>query len=308
VTAVQFGLFIPAELRAGRDSATYTADLTRFLTVAAGAFESAWIIDHLQFEDTAVLEGFTTLAYMAALHPQLRFGHAVLCQSFRNPALLAKMGATLQWLSGGRFILGLGAGWNEEEYRAYGYDFPPAAVRVGQLEETLRIITALWTQEQVTFAGAYYQVSGAICQPRPQPLPPLSLGASRPRMLRLAATYANEWDVSSTHIERYEVLAGAFERACVEVGRDPSAVGRSWSGGCACAPTQREAEALAGDRFGADLAAEDFGFVGTPEQIVEQMRPFIALGVRRFKLDCVDFPRVRGLDLLINEVFPVLTG
>jgi alkanesulfonate monooxygenase SsuD/methylene tetrahydromethanopterin reductase-like flavin-dependent oxidoreductase (luciferase family) len=160
----------------------------------------------------------------------------------------------------------------------------------------------------VTFAGAYYQVSGAICQPRPQPVPPLSLGASRPRMLRLAATYADEWDVSSTHIKRYEVLAGAFERACVEVGRDPSAVGRSWSGGCACAPTQREAELLAGDRFGADPAAEDFGFVGTPEQIVEQMRPFIALGVRRFKLDCVDFPRVRGLDLLINEVLPVLNG
>jgi alkanesulfonate monooxygenase SsuD/methylene tetrahydromethanopterin reductase-like flavin-dependent oxidoreductase (luciferase family) len=127
-------------------------------------------------------------------------------------------------------------------------------------------------------------------------------------MLRLAATYADEWDVSSTHIERYEVLVGAFERACVEVGRDPSAVGRAWSGGCACASTQREAELLAGGRFGADPAAEDFGFVGTPEQIVEQMRPFIALGVRRFKLDCVDFPRVRGLDLLINEVLPVFNG
>jgi alkanesulfonate monooxygenase SsuD/methylene tetrahydromethanopterin reductase-like flavin-dependent oxidoreductase (luciferase family) len=308
MASVQFGLFMPAELRDGRGTATYPADLSRFLTVAAGHFDSAWIVDHLQIADTDVLEGFTTLAYTAALHPQFRFGHAVLCQSFRNPALLAKMGATLQLLSGGRFILGLGAGWNEEEYRAYGYDFPPAAVRVGQLEEALHIITALWTQEQVTFAGAYYQVSGAICQPRPQPLPPLSLGASRPRMLRLAATYADEWDVSSTHIERYEVLVGAFERACVEVGRDPSAVGRAWSGGCACASTQREAELLAGGRFGADPAAEDFGFVGTPEQIVEQMRPFIALGVRRFKLDCVDFPRVRGLDLLINEVLPVFNG
>jgi alkanesulfonate monooxygenase SsuD/methylene tetrahydromethanopterin reductase-like flavin-dependent oxidoreductase (luciferase family) len=306
MSALQFGLFMPAELRAGRGSATYTADLNRFLTVAAGAFDSAWIIDHLQFEDTAVLEGFTTLAYMTALHPQLHFGHAVLCQSFRNPALLAKMGATMQWLSGGRFILGLGAGWNEEEYRAYGYDFPSARVRVDQLEETLGIITALWTTGRATFEGAHYRVIGAVCEPRPQPIPPISLGASGPRMLRLAATYATEWDASSPSMARYEILTGAFERACAEVGRDPSTVVRSWSGGCACAPTQAEAEALADDLFSADPDAEDFGFVGTPEQIVEQMRRFIALGVQRFKLDCVDFPRVRGLDLLINEVLPVL--
>jgi alkanesulfonate monooxygenase SsuD/methylene tetrahydromethanopterin reductase-like flavin-dependent oxidoreductase (luciferase family) len=305
MAAVQFGLFMPAEWRAGRGAAS-TADLNRFLAVAAGAFDSAWIVDHLQFGDTAVLEGFTTLAYMAALHPQLRFGHAVVCQSFRNPALLAKMGATVQWLSGGRFILGLGAGWNEEEYRAYGYDFPPAAVRVAQLEETLRIITSLWTQGQATFEGAHYRVIGAKCEPRPQPIPPISLGATRPRMLRLAATYAAEWDVSSTNIERYEHLAGAFARACGEVGRDASTVERSWSGGCACAPTRAEAEALSGDLFSADPAAGDYGFVGTPEQIVEQMRLFMDLGVQRFKLDCVDFPRVRGLDLLIHEVLPAL--
>jgi alkanesulfonate monooxygenase SsuD/methylene tetrahydromethanopterin reductase-like flavin-dependent oxidoreductase (luciferase family) len=305
---VHFGLFLPAELRDVGRRATYVTELNRFLAVAAGHFDSAWIVDHLQFGNTDVLEGFTLLSYMAALHPRLAFGHAVLCQSLRNPALLAKMGATLQLLTGGRFILGLGAGWNEEEYRAYGYDFPPAAVRVGQLDEALHIIMALWTQGQATFEGTHYRVSGAVCEPQPEPPPPISLGATRPRMLRLAARYADEWDVSSTNIERYEILAGVFERACAEVGRDPSAVGRSWSGGCACAPTQAAAEALAGDRFSADPAAEDFGFVGTPEQIVEQMRPFMAVGVRRFKLDSIDFPRVRGLDLLINEVLPVLNG
>jgi alkanesulfonate monooxygenase len=125
-------------------------------------------------------------------------------------------------------------------------------------------------------------------------------------MLRLAATYADEWDVSSTSIARYEVLTGAFERACAEVGRDPSAVERSWGRGCACAPTQAEAETLAGDLFSAEPAAEDFGFVETPNQIVEQMGRFMELGVQRFKLDCVEFPRVRGLDLLINEVLPSL--
>lgn len=305
---VQFGFIMPAELHDPHWRATYVSDLHRVLDRITGQFDSAWIVDHLQTGDADLLEGFTTLTYMAALHPQLRFGHSVLCQSFRNPALLAKMGATLQLLSDGRFILGLGAGWNESEYRAYGYDFPPAAVRVEQLEEALRIITALWTKGQATFEGKHYRVQQAVCAPRPTSVPPIMLGAFRPRMLRLAATYADEWDVSSTNIERYEVLAAAFERACATVGRDPSTVGRSWSGGCACAPTQGEAEALARDRFNLDPAAEDFDFVGTPDQIVEQMRPFIALGVRHFKLDSADFPQVRGLDLLINEVLPALNA
>src|SRR5688500_17926731 len=104
---VEIGLCLPSELRhEGR--ATYLDELTRALEVAAGAFDSAWMVDHLQFGDVGVLEGFTALAYVAALQPRLKVGHAVLCQSFRNPALLAKMAATLQFMSGGRFTLGLG--------------------------------------------------------------------------------------------------------------------------------------------------------------------------------------------------------
>jgi alkanesulfonate monooxygenase SsuD/methylene tetrahydromethanopterin reductase-like flavin-dependent oxidoreductase (luciferase family) len=151
---IQFGFIMPAnQLDPIHLRSTYVADLNRALSLVAGHFDSAWVIDHLQSGAAGLLEGFTTLTYATALHPQLTFGHTVLCQSFRNPALLAKMGATLQLLSGGRFVLGLGAGWDAEEYRAYGYDFPPARVRVKQLEEALQIIRALWTQEQATFAG-----------------------------------------------------------------------------------------------------------------------------------------------------------
>src|SRR5688572_8876628 len=141
---VEFGFCLPGELpHEGR--ATFRDDLNRALDLAAGHFDSAWMVDHLQFGDASVLEGFTTLAYMAALQPRLKVGHAVLCQSFRNPALLAKMAATLQFMSEGRFTLGLGAGWHEEEYRAYGYDFPSARVRVEQFDEALQIIKAMWT-------------------------------------------------------------------------------------------------------------------------------------------------------------------
>src|SRR5687768_2166115 len=244
MTHIQFGFIIPADQLDKKLRATYVEDLNRALTLVTGHFESAWIIDHLQSDGADMLEGFTTLTYMAALHPELKFGHTVLCQSFRNPALVAKMGATLQFLSGGRFILGIGAGWHEEEYRAYGYDFPPARVRVEQLEETLKIIKTLWTEGPATFEGKHYQIREAFCEPKPVPLPPVMVGAFRPKMLRLTAQYADWWNVSSTGIEDYQNILREFELACMDVGRDPTQIRRSWCGGCTCARTQQEAAAF----------------------------------------------------------------
>lgn len=300
---IQFGFCLPADKLDKQRRATFGADLNRALSLVAGHFDAAWIIDHLQFGTDDVLEGFTALTYLAAQHPQLKFGHTVLCQSFRNPALLAKMGATLQFLSGGRFILGLGAGWHAEEYRAYGYDFPADGVRVQQLAETVQIIKALWTQETATFSGQHYRVVEAHCEPKPHPLPPIMIGAFRPKMLRLTAQYADWWNVSSTGPARFARLAQAFERACGEVGRDPATVRRTWCGGCACAPTPAEAEALAGDRFSA-TDEDDFGFVGTPQQIIAQLQPFIDLGVDYFIFDCSGFPKLTTLELLVGEVLP----
>ena len=211
----------------------------------------------------------------------------------------------MQFLSGGRFLLGIGAGWNEEEYNAYGYDFPPAAVRVEQLEEALQIIKALWTEKKVTFSGVYYRVNEADCEPKPDPLPPIMVGAFKPKMLRITAKYADEWNVSSTGIGKYRRLVEEFERACADVGRDPATVRRSWGGGCVCMPTQAEAERIAGERYNTD-PEEDFDFVGTPRQVIEQMRPFIDLGVSSFLLDCGGFPNLTTLELLINEVLPAL--
>lgn len=302
---IQFGFTMPADQLDKTERATYVANLNRALTLISGHFDSAWFIDHLQFGDADMLEGFTALTYMAALHPQLKFGHTVLCQSFRNPALLAKMGATLHFLSGGRFILGLGAGWHEEEYRAYGYDFPSAGVRVEQLAETLQIIKALWTEPRVTFHGKHYHIDNACCEPKPDPLPVMMVGAFKPKMLRLTARYADWWNVSSTGVQTYGRMVSEFAQACAEVGRDPATVRRSWCGGCACAPTEVEARRLAGARFSADNE-DDFGFVGTPTQIVEQMRPLIALGVDYFMVDCSGFPDLTTLEMLVHEVLPVL--
>jgi alkanesulfonate monooxygenase SsuD/methylene tetrahydromethanopterin reductase-like flavin-dependent oxidoreductase (luciferase family) len=301
MTRVQFGFTMPAEQADKTHRITFVENLNRALKLISGHFDSAWMIDHLP----NLLESFTTLTYMTALHPQLRFGHVVLCQSFRNPALVANMGATLQFLSGGRFILGIGAGWDAEEYRAFGYDFPPAPVRVEQLEEALQIIKALWTEEQATFEGRYYRVREAMCEPKPVSIPPVMVGAFRPKMLHLTAQHADWWNVSSTGIEGYKPMVKIFERACRDVGRDTSQVRRSWCGGCICAPTQQAAESIAGDRYNTD-SVDDFDFVGTPQHIIAQMRPFIDMGVDYFMLDCGGFPDLTTLELIVNEVLPAL--
>lgn len=151
---IQFGFIMPADALPKAKRGTYLRDLDAALELVSGHFDSAWSIDHLQFGDQDLMEGWTLLTYMAARHQRLNFGHSVLSQSFRSPALLAKMAATLQFLSGGRFILGLGAGWHEEEYRAYGFDFPSAGTRVAQTEEALQVIRALWTESPTNFEVA----------------------------------------------------------------------------------------------------------------------------------------------------------
>ncbi|HSL43994.1 MAG TPA: LLM class flavin-dependent oxidoreductase [Anaerolineales bacterium] len=308
MTRIQFGFTMPFGALNLAHRNTFVKDLDRALDLVAGHFDSAWSIDHLLSDDTDQLEGFTLLTYMAARHPQLTFGHTVLCQSFRNPALLAQMGATLHFMSGGRFILGIGAGGQQEEYQAYGYDFPPAHTRVEQLEEALRIIRALWTEERATFVGRHYRVSDARCAPRPDPMPLVMVGAFKPKMLRLTAKYADWWNVSSIGIEGYKRLVEDCEHACAKAGRDPVTLRRSWCGGCACALTQEEAERYAGELYSANNADDDFGFVGTPTQVIEQMRTFIDLGIDYFMLDCGGFPDLTTLELLVNEVLPTLNA
>jgi alkanesulfonate monooxygenase SsuD/methylene tetrahydromethanopterin reductase-like flavin-dependent oxidoreductase (luciferase family) len=283
-------------------------DVNRLLTHVTGHYDSAWFIDHLT---GGVLEGWTALTYLSALHPELQWGHSVLCQSFRNPALLARMGATLQLMSGGRFVLGIGAGGDEADYRTCGYRFSSGGTRVAELDETLHIVKAIWTREHASFDGTHYRINDVQCGFQPAPMPPIMIGAFGPKMLRLAARHADWWNVSSTGIADYRLLVQEFERACTEVGRDPATVRRTWGGGCVCAPTEAEAASLAAAharRSGdpAVKANDDFDFVGTPARIIEQMEPFIAMGVDSFMLDCGGFPALTTVETMIGEVLPQL--
>jgi alkanesulfonate monooxygenase SsuD/methylene tetrahydromethanopterin reductase-like flavin-dependent oxidoreductase (luciferase family) len=301
MSKVQFGLVVANGPRKGLSRQDFTTAMDKSLELVAGHFDSAWVTDHLQVEDNSLFEGWTALTYRAAQHPQLKFGHAVLSQSFRNPALLAKMAATLQYLTDGRFILGIGAGWKGDEYKAYGYEFPSAGRRVGELEESLQVINALWREKQATVEGKYYRVVNAYCEPKPEPLPPVVIGGAKPRILRLIARYADWWNVSGVSIDNYKLFVQECERACEEVGRDPKMLRRTWFGGCLCAPTEEAVEALDVDHLVPNRA-----FVGTPSQVIEQMRAFIDLGVDYFMFSCGGFPRLTTLEMLINEVLPAL--
>jgi alkanesulfonate monooxygenase SsuD/methylene tetrahydromethanopterin reductase-like flavin-dependent oxidoreductase (luciferase family) len=300
--SVQFGWVIPPGadfIDPPTEEATFIAELRCSLDHIRGSFDAAWMIDHLQFGSTSLLECWTTLTYFAALYPELHFGTVVMSQAFRNPALLAKMTASLQYLSGDQLYLGIGTGWHEGEYRAYGYAdaLPSPGTRVEQLNEAVQIIKSLWTEEQTSFTGHHYRIEDARCEPKPKVLPPIMIGGKKPRMLRLIARHADWWNVDWVGINQYRDLAAGMDAACAEVGRDPKTLRRTWFGWCTCAPTETEARSLAGDRK---------GFIGTPEQVIEQLQPFIELGVDYFIMACPDFPAVTTVELLAREVLPAL--
>jgi len=297
---IQFGWTIPSGPRE-QVRGPFLASINQGFDIIKGHFDSAWLTDHLQYNDNSLLEGWTALTYHAAQHPEFDYGHAVLCQSFRNPALLAKMATTFQYLSDGHFILGIGAGWKEDEYQAYGYDFPSAGVRIEELEETLQIVKALWRDKQATVEGKHYQVRNAYAEPKPDPIPTIMIGGSKPRMLRLVARHADWWNVSWTGIKDYRTQVEECERACDAVGRDSATLRHTWFGGCLCAPTEAEVQGLNGMGMSSANA-----FVGTPAQILEQMQPFLDLGVDYFMLNCGGFPELTTLATLVNEVLPTL--
>jgi alkanesulfonate monooxygenase SsuD/methylene tetrahydromethanopterin reductase-like flavin-dependent oxidoreductase (luciferase family) len=204
-------------------------------------FDHAWLVDHLVDTDgppsNPILEAWTLLAALAARTSRIRLGILVTSNTFRHPAVLLKSAVTVDHISAGRLILGLGSGWHEDEHRRYGIALPPPPERIDRFEEAVECITRLMAAERTTFAGRYYQLDDAPLEPRPIQLPriPILIAAHRPRMLRLAARYADQWDT-------FPELAGAatdgvttslaervamFEAAAREAGRDPATIRRS---------------------------------------------------------------------------------
>ena len=197
------------------------------LPVALPHFDSLWIADHFYGFDAKTdpfMEGWTTLTWLAAKFPTVQLCHHVLGYGYRPPALTAKMAATLQVLSEGRFILGIGAGWRAKEYLAYGYDFPRPPVRFAQLEEVVQICRLMWTQDEPIFEGTYYSINGASAPPLPDVIPPICIGASGEKVgLPLAGRLADIWNgtmrgTDDDWLRRHDIVMASAGAA----GRDVS--------------------------------------------------------------------------------------
>lgn len=269
----------------------------QYIRASRPHFDTVWAEDHFQWGDRPTVEAITTLSYLAGRHEGMRFGHIVLGQSYRNPALTAKMAANLQVLTRGGFILGIGAGWKEDEYKAYGYPYPSAAIRIAELEEAVQLIKTMWTQSPANFQGEYYQIENAECQPQPDPpIPLLIAGGGEKKTLRVVAQYADWWNYNFSTPEEYAHKQSVLESHCRDVGRDPGEITHTYYGFVSLVDDPSKAE-----------KRENLHVIGgTPDMVTRQLEEFIELGVKHFQLRILDFPKLDGLQMFIEKVVPRL--
>lgn len=255
-------------------------------------FTSLWLEDHLQWEANDLLESLTTLSYLAAQYPRFHVGTLVLDQSYRNPALLAKMTANLQILTGGRLVLGLGAGWKEDEYHAYGYAFPDTRTRMEQLEEVIKIIRLMWTERPATFIGKYHEVHDAYCQPQPSPAIPLLIGGGgEQRTLRLVARYADWWNYNSSTLEEYAHKLSVLKRHCQAIGRDPAEIRL----------TYLATLSVSEDPARVIRHPQKHYIAGNAAEVIEELEQFRDLGVTHFMFR---IPDLATLEHFVETVAP----
>jgi F420-dependent oxidoreductase-like protein len=289
---ISFGAFISSERQ------KYQMILDDSLHLESLGYHSVWISDHVYGMYTNPAdpryECWTTMSALAANTDTIRLGQLVLCNPFRHPPLLAKMAATLDAISGGRLILGLGTGWNEGEFKAYGYTLESPAARVRRLDEAARIIKLMWTEEAPRYQGRYYSIDGAYCSPKPvqRPHPPLMLaGGGEELTLRTVARHA---DISNYAAwmgtpEAFKAKSEALDSHCRKVGRDPGEITRSWACYTLISEDQGKAEMSMGRytrsmqvRYGNEAGDRRPPLAGAPDEVIEQVQRYIDAGVRLF--------------------------
>lgn len=312
--SVRFGIQIEPQFGFSYDDIRQIAQ-----EAETSGFHSLWCSDHFFLHDEAeelnCLECWTTLSALARETTTLRLGPLVSCNSYRYPSLLAKISASFDHLSGGRLEFGLGAGWKEIEYNAYGIPFPSPGERVSKLDEALHVIKAMWTEDKANYEGEHYQIKDAFCAPKPtqKPHPPVWVGGGKPRVLDIAARHADGVNFPFPTPEQYRENLKELETACKRHGRDPNTIQKSHFAQMMIAETESDVETLLNDVAGQRGATVEklkeslkSGFVGTPEQCLEQIKTYTNLGVSQFMLV---FPYQRELELLrlvAKHVIPAL--
>ncbi len=272
-------------------------------------WDGFWYADHFMAnsEDTSGphSEAWTTLAALGALVPRIRIGTLVSGNTYRHPAVLAKMAATLDQITEGRVVLGLGAAWQENEHRAYGIPFYTLGERLQRLDEACQVIRGLFENEKTTFHGKFYQLEEAPLAPKPvqSPLPLLIGGGGEKVTLRITASWADEWNVWGD-VATLQHKMSVLDKHCVEVGRDPAAIQRSAAALLFLVDDPDTAKKLRGSRGASTMV------IGNVEQVREILRGYADAGVDEliipdFNLGPMD-AKIATLDRFIEEVAPVV--
>jgi alkanesulfonate monooxygenase SsuD/methylene tetrahydromethanopterin reductase-like flavin-dependent oxidoreductase (luciferase family) len=305
---VEVGIYLP------QVGFSYDEIVERAQWVEEFGFHSLWLFDHVFFEgmELPTFEGWTLATALLAQTQRLRVGHLVLCANFRHPVLLGKMASTLDAISHGRLMLGLGSGSVEDEHRRAGFPWGTFADRTERLEETLEIVTRMLAGERVSFDGAHYALKDVPNIPAPATRPPVIVGGGGARTLELVAKYADWWNCPTYSLDALEPKIALLHETCARVGRDPATIRLSTESVLALAPTERdlpEVAALAERRFGGGgwgLHASEH--IGTPETVVRRLREAVGMGVTFFVFFLHDRVSRSTLQLLAEEVVPQLNS
>jgi len=288
-----------------QDGFTYPQIREIWLESEKLGFDSVWAYDHLN----DCLEGWTLISSLAPLSQRIRFGLMVTCNSYRHPPLLAKMASTLDIISGGRLEFGIGAGDRPDEYEGYGYPFPKASTRIEQLEEALKIIKKLWTEEKPTYKGKYYTIKEARNEPRPvqKPHPPIWIGSlsGKRRISRVAALHADVYNIRAWNPADFVRKMETFKESCRLVGRNFDAVEKTVHIDFVIARNKSELKdklaRYAKFRRASVDECKKLIVYGTPEECAETIKQYDDVGVQGIIL-CFH-PRKRMEDLrLFSEV------
>ncbi len=336
---VQFGYCVPIFAQPGPaffrtpsypalDTAT-TMQLAR--TAETLGFDALWVADHLMLgKDQAILEGWTTLAALAGATTRARLGLIHQAHPFRAPSLAAKMVATLDQISGGRFIYFLDCGNRREEYVAYGLPWDDDQdARIARMVEGLELTLALWAADRpIDFIGRHYQLRGAVCLPPPlqQPHPPIWLGNAHPAMLRACAAHAQGWNTTPVSLPQLRERLALLAAACREANRPYDAIEKSLEiqvliGADHAAIRAQVRHIIALDPDGATpdptlaayLAGEtnllpaeirDITLIGTPDEVQAQLEGYVVEGIAHFLLWFLDAPDDAGMRLFAEQVLP----
>ena len=310
--SLQCGLALPQgwtrELAHLKDPVEAYETMTQVARLAEECgFASVWLGDHVQTvpqpSQAMTFECWTAAAALARDTHRIRIGQMVTCNGYRHPALLAKMASTLDVLSHGRLNFGIGAGGVESEYRAYGYDYPETSERLRQLREAVQVILALWTQDAAVFEGNYYQVRGAINQPKgvQQPHIPLLIGGGGEHVtLKLVAEYGDACNVSGS-LETIQHKFAVLKQHCEAVGREYEQIRRTVMLSCMLGETDEQAEAkvpavLRGSAVMASI------LVGGPASLRKRMLELAEAGVQELILRFSDALNLETLRFFATEV------